>query len=180
MESVAYSIGRAMLNITQWPVSLLITISVFVVFVAFVWFAMSCLRYYFNRYEPVYTLTETGSFEKNHIASRFCKIIISNTITDQCLMNVENIGLWMVASNIVNNWERDSIMSIKQMHREVIFALEKELDEQQLENIKTNLIKLELALNSNLLKSKIPTPPYMRTSTYASWVTQVLSTLNNS
>lgn len=169
-----------MLDFIQIPMPLLITFGIFAVFVCFVCFTMSYLRYYYNKYEPVYTKTSSGEFEKNHIASRFCKIIMSNTITDQCLTDIENIGLWMLASNIISEWPHNSLMSVDELQSKLSDILVYQLDVEQYEKMKVNLIKLELAMNSNLLKSKIPTPPYLRASTYAVWVTRVLSTMNKS
>ena len=169
-----------MFSFTDIPVALLIMGSVFAAFACFIIFTMSYLRYYFNRYEPVYTLSDNGQCEKNHIASRFCKIILSNTVTDQCLTDVENIGLWMMVSNIIIEWDDNDILSINELHSNTLLELKCQLDENQYEKIATNFIKLELAIDSNLMKSKIATPPYLRGSTYAVWITRVLSTLNKS
>lgn len=169
-----------MVGIDKLPVAILMMFGVFLIFIVFVCFTMLYLRYYFNKYEPVFTISATGGFEKNHIASRFCKIIMSNTITDQCLTDVDNIGLWMLASNVIAEWPGDTILNIKEIHDHVSEILVTQLDEIKYEKLLGNLIKLELALNSNLMKSKIRTPPYIQTSTYAVWVTRVLSTINKS
>lgn len=169
-----------MLGLNQLPVAILVAVSIFGVFVCFVGFTMVYLRYYFNRYEPVYTMTEGGVCEKNHIASRFCKIILSNTITDQCLSDIENVGLWMLASNTILEWEDDSIMCVGDLHAKLLAVLREKLENVQYEKLVANCTRLELAVDSNLMKSKIATPPYLRGSTYAVWVTRVLSTLNKS
>lgn len=169
-----------MISLIQIPVTLMIVIGVLLAFVGFVGFTMVYLRYYFNRYEPVYTMNDYGHCEKNHIASRFCKIILSNTITDQCLNDIDNVGLWMLTSNVILEWENDVLLSVAELHTVLLAALKDQLDEVQYEKLHGNFIKLELMINSNLMKSKITTPPYLRSSTYALWVTRVLSTLNRS
>lgn len=169
-----------MISLVQIPVTLMIVIGVLLAFVGFVGFTMVYLRYYFNRYEPVYTMNDYGHCEKNHIASRFCKIILSNTITDQCLNDIDNVGLWMLTSNVILEWENDVLLSVVELHTVLLAALKDRLDVVQYEKLHGNFIKLELMINSNLMKSKIATPPYLRSSTYALWVTRVLSTLNRS
>lgn len=167
-----------MLSLIQMPITIIVIGSIFLTFVGFVGFTMVYLRYYFNRYEPVYTMSEAGHCEKNHIASRFCKIILSNTITDQCLSDVENVGLWMLTSNLIMEWENDALLSVSELHTTLLLLLKEQLDTVQYEKLHSNFVKLELTINSNLMKSKIATPPYLRSSTYALWVTRVLSTLN--
>lgn len=160
------------------PVAILIIIAMVVVFVSFVCITMSYLRFYFNRYEPVYIKTNEGMLEKNPIASRFCKIIISNTITNQCLTDSDNVGLWLLISNTITSLPSNSIVNITELHKEILLELSNQLDEIKYERMSANLIKLELAIDSNLLKSKINTPPYLCTEVYALWISRVLGTLN--
>lgn len=167
-----------MFEFANVPVSVTILGGMTVVFISFTCLLMAYLRFYFNRYEPVYIMLENGSKVKNPIASRFCKIIISNTITNQCLNDSDNVGLWLLVCNVINAWPRDDILNIADLHKEVLHDLSMQLDETKYEKMAANLINLELALNSNLLKSKIRTPPYVYTNIYALWISRVLSTLN--
>lgn len=170
--------GELMSNLEPIYVTILSLGFMVLLFVVFVIIAMGYLRYYFNRFEPIYTLDDSNQLVKNPIASRFCKIVISNTISNQCLYDIENIGLWMLASNVVTEWTDDKIMSINQLHNAVYDALASELDQAQYAKLMNNLTQLEDALNCNLSDSQINTPPYMHASTYALWATSVLSMLN--
>lgn len=169
-----------MLTLAQLPLSVVIVVSLFILFIVFVTLTMGYLRYYFNKHEPVFTKTATGEFEKNIVAARFCKIVLSNTISNMCLQSVESVGLWMMVGNIVMEWSDDTIMSIPEIHKKLSVSLKDQLDVENYERISTNLIRLELTLDSNLSKSKIASPPYLRSGTYALWVTNVLDALNKS
>lgn len=167
-----------MVSVSIFSTPVLIIVALAVVFITFICLVMSYLRFYFNRYEPVYILDEFNVKRKNPIASRFCKIIISNTITNQCLSDTNNVGLWLEVSNTINSWPRDYILDVKELHSSVMEELRATLDDKKYEQVAENLIKLELALNSNLLKSKIRTPPYLCTNIYVLWISRVLDTLN--
>lgn len=154
---------------------------IFFVLVVVVFFIllMFYLNFYFNRYEPVYVLNDKNVKVKNALTSRFCKIIIANTITDQCIHNTNNVGLWLLVSNIISGWPRDEVMSLQEIHTLVLKDIYFTDNDVKYDQLVENLSLLDTALNSNLLKSNMTTPPYLYTHIYASWITNVLNTLNN-
>lgn len=168
-----------MFEITElhWVVIVaIIIVIVFIIFVgSFIWY----LNFYFNRYEPVYIEGIDGIKHKNALASRFCKIVISNTITKQCLYNSDNVGLWLITSNVITAWPKDVVKSLNELHRLILEEVESQLSVEKHEQLTKNLKILELALDSNLLKSSIRTPPYLYTHIYALWITRALNALNN-
>lgn len=147
-------------------------------FVIFAMIVISYTWYCFNRYEPVYIKTKTGDKKKNLIASQFCKLVLYAEINDQCLTNVESIGLWMLVSNIVSEWPDETILSIAEIHKKTAAELKDQLSQDNYEKISANMIRLELAVDSNFMSSGIQTPPFLRVSTYALWVSRTLSALN--
>lgn len=156
-----------------------ITISIIVVFVSFTLAAASWIRLYFNKYEPVYIKVDSEAFVKNHIASRFCKIIISNQIIDDCMGDVDYIGLWALVIKSTMG-AVDEIQSINVLHSSILGEVEECLDITQYVKLRDCLNQIETNLYSNLFDSNIPTPPYLTISTYLLWVEAALETFKKS
>lgn len=153
--------------------------TVILLFVAFTLAAAGWIRLYFNKYEPVYVETENYMFVKNHIASRFCKIIVSNTITDNCLADVSYIGLWTI---VVKNAPSDDheIKSVSKLHESMLESVEHTLTTNEYTKLKNCLDEIELNLVNNLDDSNILTPPYLSLSTYILWVESAIEAFKRS
>lgn len=157
-----------MIAYAQLYISIGIVLLIFLIFASFTLVAANWVRMYFNKHEPVYVL-EDARLVKNHIASRFCKIVITNVIKDQCMRNVENIGLWMLIHK-ARHPTPNRIDSIQNLHYCMLNIIRAEVTEEQyysameyLEDINHNLIQ-------HLTKSEISTPPYLTMNTYLLWV----------
>lgn len=165
-----------MTDYTQLYIPIGIVLSIFIIFVSFTLVAANWVRMYFNKHEPVYVL-DNAHLVKNHIASRFCKIVITNGIKHQCMRNVENIELWILIYK-ANHVTLNKIDSIQNLHYTMLNLIKTEVTEDQyytamgyLEDINRNLIQ-------HLTKSKIPTPPYFTMNTYLLWIGDVLNTFS--
>lgn len=140
--------------------------------VAFVSFALASagwIRIYFNKYEPVYIRTSSGALNKNHIASRFCKIIISNHITDKCIEDVNIVGLWTLIIKKSDTISTE-VKTIGKLHLSILEAIEESLDSIQYVKLHDCLMQIERELDNNLKQSNIATPPYLSIKTYILWV----------
>lgn len=157
-----------MIAYAQLYITIGIILLIFLIFTSFALVAANWVRAYFNKHEPVYVLDE-AVLVKNHVASRFCKIVITNAIKDQCLSNIENIGLWTLILR-AKHATPNRIDSIQNLHYCMLKVIRNEVTEEQyhltmeyLEDINRNLIQ-------HLTKSEISTPPYFTMNTYLLWV----------
>lgn len=165
-----------MLAYIEASIAAFVTIGVVVIFISFTLAAAGWIRLYFNKYEPVYIKSDDGTFVKNHIASRFCKIIISNVITDYCMEDVEYIGLWSLVVKFTDDIS-DEIKSITSLHLNILGSVEEHIDVEQYRKLSGCLKEIENSLFSNLDDSNIMTPPYLAARTYLLWVESAVDLL---
>lgn len=158
-----------MLAYIQISITAFILIGMVVAFVSFALAAVSCIRIYFNKYEPVYIRAPSGAFIKNHIASRFCKIIVSNHITNKCIEDVDIIGLWTLVIKSSDTISTE-VKIISKLHLSILEAVEESVDSIQYVKLHDCLMQIERELNNNFEQSNIPTPPYLSIKTYILWV----------
>ena len=158
-----------MLAYVQISITALVLIGMIAVFVSFALAAASWIRIYFNKYEPVYIRAPSGAFIKNHIASRFCKIIVSNHITDKCIEDVDIVGLWTLVINTSDTISTE-VKTISKLHVSILEAIEESVDSIQYVKLHDCLMQIERELHSNLEQSNIATPPYLSIRTYILWV----------
>lgn len=158
-----------MLAYVQISITALVLIGMIAAFVSFALAAASWIRIYFNKYEPVYIKSPGGAFIKNHIASRFCKIIISNQITDKCMEDVDIVGLWTLVIKTSDTISTE-VKTISKLHVSILEAIEESVDSIQYVKLHDCLMQIERELHSNFEQSNIPTPPYLSIRTYILWV----------
>ena len=158
-----------MLGYIQASIAAFTTISIIIIFVSFTLAAAGWIRLYFNKYEPVYIKDDNGNFVKNHIASRFCKIIISNVITNRCMLDIEYVGLWMLVTKFVDEINEE-VKCISSLHLNILGSVEEHIDVDQYKKLSDCLKEIETDLFSNLDDSNIMTPPYLTINTYLLWV----------
>ena len=158
-----------MLAYVQISITALVLIGMIAAFVSFALAAASWIRIYFNKYEPVYIKSPGGAFIKNHIASRFCKIIVSNHITDKCIEDVDIVGLWTLVIKSSDTISTE-VKTISKLHVSILEAIEESVDSIQYVKLHDCLMQIERELHNNFEQSNIPTPPYLSIRTYILWV----------
>lgn len=158
-----------MFGFIQASIAVFVTIGVALLFVVFTLAAAGWIRLYFNKYEPVYIKDEQENFVKNHIASRFCKIIISNVVTDKCMEDVGYIGIWSLVLKSID-YNDSEIKCISSLHLNILGAVEEHLDLDKYIKLQKCLKEIEVTLFNNLDDSNIITPPYLAISTYVIWI----------
>lgn len=149
-----------------------IVLLLFLIVIIFILILTTWVRVYFNKNEPVYVRIG-DSYVKNYIASRFCRMVISNHVKDQCLNDIENIKIWLLILRTHYD-EYNNCRSIHNLHDAILFKIRERITYKQYANLKINLDNIELSLNSNLDISKIPSPPYFSLRTYLKWVNETM------
>lgn len=135
------------------------------------------IKTHYNHTEPVFIYEENGKMKKNHIASRFCKIVISNAIIEECLKSHDSFKPWVTIKEALVNCSESELhkpLTLATMHciiRRETYGTE---NAKMIEEVNDILDEISSKVDTNLKESNINTPPYFSRKTYARWVDQAV------